>query len=58
METPDQILAKKIAERLKAEGLLLNEDLAKVEAKLVTGNLKAEDWQVAVQKAGDKELQE
>lgn len=58
METPDQILAKRIAERLKAEGLLLDEDLAKVETKLGTGNFKAEDWQVAVQKTADKEVQQ
>ena len=57
METPDQILAKRIAERLKAEGLLLDEDLAKVESKLFAGTLKAEDWQVAIQKSVDKEVQ-
>ena len=58
IETPDQILAKRITERLKTEGFLLDEDTEQVKTKLGGGNLKKEDWQVAVQKTVDKEAQQ
>jgi len=58
METPDQILAKKISERLKGEGLLLDGDTEQIMTQIGAGRMKAEDWQVAIQKTLDKAAQQ
>ena len=50
METPSQILASKIVERLSKEHLVTPETAQKLSSPLATGKLKAEDWRLAVEK--------
>lgn len=55
MATPSEVLAEKILTQLVEEKLLITEDAQKKKAKLSTGKLKAEDWQLAIEKALNKE---
>ena len=54
MNSPSQVLAQKIVDRLVQEKLLLNEDAKRVVAKLAEGSMEAEDWRLAFEKAMDK----
>jgi hypothetical protein len=54
MDTPSEHLAAKILERLIAEKLLTENDRKKLLAKLGNGDLKPEDWRLAVELAGSK----
>ena len=49
METPSQLLAAKIVERLIAEKLLFPDPNGKLQAKLAEGLLKSEDWRLSVE---------
>jgi hypothetical protein len=49
METPNEILARRIAERLVAEGLVPATRSGSLASQLATGSLKAEDWPIHVQ---------
>ncbi len=57
MNSPSQILAQKIVDRLVQENLLLNEDAKQVVAKLAEGGMETEDWRLAIEKAIDKAAQ-
>lgn len=54
MNSPSQVLAQKIVERLVAEKLLTANDAKQVLVKLADGSMKAEDWRLAIEKASDK----
>ena len=54
MDTPSQLLAKKIAERLVHEGLLSADAVKVLQPKLADGKLKGEDWRLPVELAGKK----
>lgn len=56
MDSPNEILAKKIVSRLVQEKLLLPKDEAKALKQLAAGTLPGSDWKLYVDKAarGDK----
>jgi len=54
MSTPSEDLVEVIAPLLEAKGLLLPEDIVKSKAKIIAGTMKAEDWQLAAEKAVTK----
>lgn len=53
MTSPTQQLAERIVQRLLADGLMTPGDAARLQAKLIDGKLKPEDWRVALEKAAD-----
>ena len=53
--TPNQRLARDIAEKLVAEGLIDSSKRTKLEAGLAEGNLGAAEWRVFVELAVDRE---
>ena len=53
--TPNQRLARDIAEKLIAEGLVEASKRSKLEAGLAQGNLGAADWRNFVELAVDRE---
>jgi hypothetical protein len=55
MESPSQALARKIVEKLVADGLMTPDDAKKLESKGADGKLRAEDWRLAVEKAMELE---
>jgi hypothetical protein len=55
METPSQLLAARIVERLVREGLVTADAAMKIQPKLADGMLAAEDWRLPVELAGKKE---
>ena len=55
MDTPSQILAAKITDRLVDEGLMTAEAAKKLLPKLAEGKLQAEDWRLPIELAGKKE---
>lgn len=57
MISPSQTLAQKIVDRLVMERLLTADDARQVLVKLADGNMKPEDWRLAVEKAIDKAAQ-
>jgi hypothetical protein len=54
MNSPSTVLAESIINRLVSEGLLTEEDGKKMKPKLAEGNLSADDWKLAVEKATTK----
>lgn len=48
MESPSQELAKKIVARLVSEGLLSVERGRRIQNKLPSGEVKAEDWKTEI----------
>ena len=54
-ETPAQLLARQIVERLVAEGLLSAREAAKLQPKLAEGKLQAEDWRLSIELSDEKE---
>lgn len=54
MDTPSQILAGKIIERLVQEKLLAAQDGKKLLPKLAEGKLRAEDWRLPLEMAEAK----
>jgi len=51
--SPSHVLAERIVQRLIAEQLLSSGDAAQLQARLIDGKQKAEDWRVALEKAAD-----
>jgi hypothetical protein len=56
METPSLHVAKKIIDRFVHEKLLTEQDGKKILPKLADGKLRPEDWQLAVELSGEKEI--
>jgi len=50
MDVPSQELAKRVLERLVAEKLLRPDDAQKLLPKLAEGQLRPEDWRLALEK--------
>lgn len=50
-ETPVEIVAAKIAERLVSDGLLRSRDLAACRDKLIRGATRRSDWRLWVENA-------
>ena len=55
MDTPSQLLAAKIAERLVKEELLTAEAAKKLLPMLADGKLRAEDWRLPIELGVAKE---
>lgn len=55
MDTPSQVLATKITERLVREGLITADAAKKLQPKLAEGKLRAEDWRLPIELAKKKE---
>lgn len=55
MDTPSQVLATKITERLVREGLITADAAKKLQPKLAEGKLRAEDWRLPIELAEKKE---
>lgn len=55
MDTPSQLLAAKIAERLVKEKLLTAEAAKKLQPMLSDGKLRAEDWRLPIELGVAKE---
>lgn len=55
MDTPSQVLATKITERLVREGLITADAAKKLQLKLADGKLRAEDWRLPIEMAEKKE---
>ena len=49
MKTSDKEVATRIIERLRKEGLLSEETLARLEPKLIAGECSPEDWKLTVE---------
>lgn len=58
MDTPSELLSARIIERLIAEKLLSPSDGKKLAAKMAVGKMRAEDWQLPIELAGDKEAKQ
>ena len=54
MDTPSQLLAQKIAERLVSEGLLTKDAARALLPQLADGTLKGEDWRLPIELAEKK----
>lgn len=55
MDTPSQLLAAKITERLAREGLITPDAAKRIQPKLAEGKLRAEDWRLPIELAEKKE---
>lgn len=53
-KTPSEMLAKEIAERLLAAGLIRSSKRESVERGLATGSLRVEDWGLLVETADEE----
>lgn len=51
MTTPTQQLAERIVQRLVTEHLLTPGDAARLQAKLIDGKLRPDDWRQALEHA-------
>ncbi len=49
MDTPSQVLATKIVERLVKEKLLTSQAAKKLLSSLADGKLRAEDWRLPIE---------
>ena len=58
MESPSQNLAEKLAARLVAEGLLTPERGKRIEDRLPSGGVKAEDWKLEIELSSKDEAVE
>ena len=54
-ETPSQVLARQIVERLVAERLISAKAGESLLPKLAEGKLRAEDWRLPIELGGEKE---
>lgn len=55
MSNPSQELAKQIFLQLVAEKLVTDDDAKKLATRLAEGNVRPEDWRLAIEKAAEKE---
>lgn len=55
-QTPDSILTEEVIASLRKEKLLPEKQLESLKAKIVSGKMKAEDWQVMIELAVDAEV--
>lgn len=56
MKTPSEELVEVIAPLMVESGLVLPDDADRYKEKIASGRMSSEDWQLAVEKALDKEL--
>jgi hypothetical protein len=56
METPSQILAQRIVDRLQKEGLLALEAANKIQASVADGRMRPEDWRFLLEKTEKKKV--
>lgn len=54
MDTPPQILARKIVEHLVRESILTEQEAAKAIPKIAEGKMRAEDWRLSVEVSAAK----
>jgi hypothetical protein len=54
-QTPDAALAEGVVAELRKKKLLTEKQLGELPAKLLSGRMRAEDWQVMVELAVDAE---
>ena len=54
MDTPSDILAKRITDRLVKEGLLTEAEGKKARSTIVSGKMRAEDWRLSIELATEK----
>ena len=52
-ETPSQLLARQIVERLIKEGLIGAKEAGALQPKLAEGKLRGEDWRLPIELGGD-----
>ena len=57
-DTPTQQLAEEILDALHEAGLIAETDRDKALPKLVQGKMSAQDWQLAVETAEEKEARQ
>ena len=55
MDTPSQLLAARIIERLVSEKLLTAVAAKKLQPKLAEGKMRAEDWRLPIELAEKRE---
>jgi hypothetical protein len=56
MNSPSNMLAESVINRLVNEGLLTKEDGKKMKTALAEGNLNSDDWKLAIEKTTFKRL--
>lgn len=56
MKTPSEELIEVIAPLMVERGLVLPDDADRYKKKIASGRMSSEDWQLAVEKALEKEL--
>ncbi|UPT75010.1 MAG: hypothetical protein M0D55_04660 [Elusimicrobiota bacterium] len=54
-QTPDSILTEEVIASLRRDKLLPEKQLESLKAKIASGKMKAEDWQVMIELAVDAE---
>lgn len=54
-KTPDSLLTEEVIASLRKEKLLPEKQLESLQAKIASGKMKAEDWQVMIELAVDTE---
>lgn len=54
METPSEILTKRITDRLVKEGLLIETEAEKARSTIALGKMRAEDWRLSIELATEK----
>jgi hypothetical protein len=54
MDTPSEILAKRITDRLVKEGLLIEAVAEKARSTIASGKMRAEDWRLSIELAMEK----
>ncbi len=57
MTSPVEALSQRIATKLVAEGLILEEDVPSVSKLLADNKSKESDWRLAIEKAIEKQRQ-
>lgn len=54
MDTPSDILAKRITDRLVKEGLFIEAAATKARSTIASGKMRAEDWRLSIELATEK----
>lgn len=54
-EVPEEILARRIVERLVAEGLIGEQAAEEIRTKLASGKLRGEDWRLPIELGAERE---
>lgn len=57
METPSDMLAKRIADRLVKEGLFIESAAKKAQSAIAAGKMSPEDWRLPVELATEKKAE-